>query len=166
MNTHDRPWRRRGVLLYAQQRLRSIVRPPIEVSATADTMITEADIPVTMADGVVLRLNVYRPAGEGPFPVILSASPYGKDALPRRKGRKWSFSPQHRVMNQSVPVRFSDRTSWEAPDPAWWSDHGYVVINADTRGGGHSETSCSRGGTKFSAVFERDLSRRSSVGAE
>jgi predicted acyl esterase len=91
-----------------------------------------------MHDGVVLRLNVYRPQGEGPFPVILSAHPYGKDRLPKKKRRGWSLNVQYRIMNQPEPVRISDRTSWEAPDPVWWTAQGYAVINADTRGGGHS----------------------------
>lgn len=138
-NRIERPWRRPGRLAYARDRLRAFVRPPIEVyTAPADTVI-ERDVPVTMPDGVVLRLNVYRPPGPGPFPAILSASPYGKDALPRRTGRGWTFSPQYRVMNQPEPVRFSDQTSWEAPDPARWAAAGYAVINADTRGGGRSE---------------------------
>jgi predicted acyl esterase len=125
-------------LAYAGRRLRAFLRPAIEVyAAPADTVI-ERDVPVVMADGVVLRLNVYLPPGPGPFPVILSASPYGKDALPRRTRREWTFSPQYRIMNQSEPVRFSDLTSWEAPDPARWTALGYAVINADTRGGGHS----------------------------
>lgn len=135
----ERPWRRPGRWAYARRRLASIVRPPIEVYPAPAETVVERDVAVTMPDGVVLRVNVYRPPGPGPFPVILSASPYGKDALPRRTRRGWTFSPQYRVMNQTEPVRFSDLTSWEAPDPARWSARGYAVVNADTRGGGHSE---------------------------
>src|SRR5947209_12012032 len=32
-----------------------------------------------MRDGTVLRANVYRPAGEGRWPVLLTRLPYGKD---------------------------------------------------------------------------------------
>ncbi len=42
-------------------------------------------------------------------------------------------------MNQPAPVSFSELTSWEAPDPAWWAARGYAVINADSRGAGHCE---------------------------
>lgn len=42
-------------------------------------------------------------------------------------------------MNQPEPLRISDQTSWEAPDPVWWVQHGYAVINLDTRGGGRSD---------------------------
>ena len=42
-------------------------------------------------------------------------------------------------MNQPEPLQISDQTSWEAPDPVWWAQQGYAVINLDTRGGGHSD---------------------------
>ena len=99
----------------------------------------DEDVEVRMRDGVVLRLNLFRPAGEGPFPVILSAHPYGKDEVPKKKGGGWSLNKQFRIMNQPEPLRISDQTSWEAPDPVWWAQQGYAVINLDTRGGGHSD---------------------------
>lgn len=135
----DRPWRRPGAAAYARARLRSLRHPPVTVYAAPADLVKEHDVGVTMRDGVVLRVNVYRPEGDGPFPVILSAHPYGKDKLPRKKRRGWTFSAQYRIMNQPEPVRISSETSWEAPDPAWWVSQGYAVINADTRGGGHSE---------------------------
>lgn len=39
----------------------------------------EYNVPVPMRDGVVLRADVYRPAGEGPWPVIVSRTPYDKN---------------------------------------------------------------------------------------
>jgi hypothetical protein len=99
----------------------------------------ESDVEVSMRDGVTLRLNVFRPAGPGPFPVILSAHPYGKDAVPTKKRGGWKLNKQFRIMNQPEPLTISDQTSWEAPDPAWWAQQGYAVINLDTRGGGHSD---------------------------
>src|SRR5579884_4288133 len=41
--------------------------------------IVEYDVPATMRDGVVLRANIYRPVGEGKWPVLLSRIPYGKN---------------------------------------------------------------------------------------
>jgi len=44
------------------------------------------NVPVQMSDGTVLRADVYSPAGadgtpaKGPFPVVMTQSPYGKDA--------------------------------------------------------------------------------------
>jgi len=137
--THDRPWHRPGAAAYARARRRNALHPPVTVYPMPDDVTKDADVAVEMPDGVTLRLNLWRPAGDGPFPVILSAHPYGKDAVPTRKRRGWKLSPQFRIMNQPEPVRISDQTSWEAPDPVWWVQQGYAVINLDTRGGGHSE---------------------------
>ncbi|MBI3853644.1 MAG: CocE/NonD family hydrolase [Verrucomicrobia bacterium] len=40
--------------------------------------IFEADVKVPMRDGVQLAANVFRPKGDGPWPVILIRTPYGK----------------------------------------------------------------------------------------
>ena len=135
----DRPWRRPGAAAYGRRRVAAALHPPVTVYRMSADVRKDHDVPVKMRDGVTLRLNLFRPAGEGPFPVLLSAHPYGKDALPKMKRGKWSVNPQFRIMNQSAPFQISDQTSWEAPDPAWWAKQGYAVINLDTRGGGHSE---------------------------
>ncbi|MFS0912343.1 CocE/NonD family hydrolase [Microbacterium sp. 179-I 3D2 NHS] len=143
MNTTatDKPWKRPGRASYVRARMRALRHPPISVFPMPDDVVKEADVPVRMPDGVTLRLNLFRPVhAEGPLPVLLSAHPYGKDAVPKRKrGGRWSVNPQFRIMNQPEPLRISDQTSWEAPDPVWWAQQGYAVINLDTRGGGHSE---------------------------
>src|SRR5262249_28026560 len=38
----------------------------------------ERDVAVPMRDGAVLRADVHRPGGEGPFPVLVMRTPYGK----------------------------------------------------------------------------------------
>jgi hypothetical protein len=42
-------------------------------------------VEVPARDGVILRVDVYRPEGDGRFPVLMSAQPYGKGALPARR---------------------------------------------------------------------------------
>lgn len=42
------------------------------------SFLYEADVRVPMRDGVHLAANVFRPAGRGPWPVILYRTPYGK----------------------------------------------------------------------------------------
>jgi predicted acyl esterase len=73
--------------------------------------------------------------------VVLSAHPYGKDALPRRRraGAGYRVSIQYRMLRQPDTVRFSSLTGWEAPDPAWWTGQGYAVVTCDLRGAGTSE---------------------------
>ncbi len=69
------------------------------------------DVPARMRDGVILRANVYRPVGEGQWPVLLTRLPYGKD----------------------LPISSS------MMDPAQVARRGYVVIVQDTRGRSMSE---------------------------
>lgn len=64
------------------------------------------DVQAPMRDGVVLRANVYRPASEGHWPVLLLRIPYGKH----------------------LPLATS------LFDPAQMACKGYVVIIQDTRG--------------------------------
>jgi predicted acyl esterase len=116
------------------------LHPPVTVYPMPSDVTKQEDVPVRMRDGVTLRLNLFRPAGvDGPLPVLLSAHPCGKDAVPRPRRGGWSLNAQFRIMNQTMPLRISDQTSWEAPDPVWWAQQGYAVINLDVRGGGRSE---------------------------
>ncbi|HEV8020627.1 MAG TPA: CocE/NonD family hydrolase [Candidatus Lustribacter sp.] len=83
-----------------------------------------------MRDGVELSVNAYRPPGEGRVPVVMSVTPYGKDALPDRIGM---------LFMRLAGVRFgtldcSPWTGFEAPDPAFWTQAGYAVVQADVRG--------------------------------
>jgi predicted acyl esterase len=65
-------------------------------------MQIEFDVPAEMRDGTVLRADVYRPGGTGPWPVLLSRLPYGKqtpmmavqgaDTLMRRHRTDWTGS--------------------------------------------------------------------------
>ena len=70
------------------------------------TATVELDVPVPVRDGIVLRANVFRPAGAGGYPVLLTRLPYGKD-LPLG----------------SVVL-----------DPVQATRRGYAVVIQDTRG--------------------------------
>jgi putative CocE/NonD family hydrolase len=67
------------------------------------------DVPATMRDRTVLCANVYRPIGEGRWPVLLRRTPYGKER------------------------------ATDVLDPVQTARRGYVVILQDTRGCGRSE---------------------------
>ncbi len=150
---YDRPRRRPGAATYARRRIRAFLRPPVTVVPAPADLIKDHDVEVPMRDGITLRANVYRPPGDGPFPVIMSVHPYGKDALPRRTRRGWRLSFQFRIMNQPEPFQISSETGWEAPDPVAWVARGYVVINADSRGAGTSDGV----GSLFSDEEARDV---------
>lgn len=127
-------------LRYAWGQVRRRVSVPVTITDPPAGILFERDVEVPMRDGVVLRVNVFRPQDGGRHPVILSAHPYGKDALPkpRRSARGYRAPVQYHMM-QTGPVTHSAWTSWEAPDPAHWVPRGYVVVNADLRGWGHSD---------------------------
>lgn len=136
----DRPWRRPGAARYALIRLRGLVKPMTAVRVPPPGSVSaDLDVAVATRDGTLLRVNVYRPRGEGPFPVLLSAHPYGKDKLPTKTRRGYRVSFQYRLLRQTAPVGFSTLTGWEAPDPLWWIERGYAVVNCDLRGAGSSE---------------------------
>lgn len=135
----DRPWLRPGRLRYALTRVRIALAPPVTVTAPPSDIVIERDAEVTTRDGTVLRVNVFRPPGDMPHPVLMCAHPYGKDKLPTRRRNRWTFSPQYRLLRQPAPVTFSALTNWEAPDPAWWVAQGFAVVNADLRGCGTSD---------------------------
>src|ERR1044072_1660017 len=42
-------------------------------------VLVSHDVAAPMRDGVLLRANIYRPAGDGRYPVLLSRQPYNKD---------------------------------------------------------------------------------------
>ncbi|WP_118915934.1 CocE/NonD family hydrolase [Mycobacterium shigaense] len=134
----DAPWRRPGALRYAVQRIRGFARPPITVTEAPTDIVIDRDVEVPTRDATVLRINVFR-NGDNARPVIVSIHPYRKDNLPAWQGKRSTFSIRYRALRQPTPVTFSALTGWEAPDPAWWVPQGFVVVNADSRGCGHSE---------------------------
>lgn len=143
MTRLDRPWRRPGAAVYGLRRVPGLVRPRVRVyEPDAGSVTVLRDLPVTVRDGTVLRVNAYLPAGAGPFPVLLTAHPYGKDDLPRRRAAGYHVSIQYRMLRQPDRVPFSSLTGWEGPDPVWWTGQGYAVVNCDLRGCGTSEGEC------------------------
>ncbi len=124
---------------YIRRRLREFIKPPVTITDPPAGIEFERDVPVPMRDGVTLRVNVFGPSGEGQYPVIMCAHPYGKDNLPKKTKSGYSPSFQYRAFRQPKPVKFSAWTGWEAPDPAFWVRQGYAVVNCDLRGFGHSE---------------------------
>lgn len=119
--------------------LRNVFHPDVEVSSAPQGMRIECDQPVTVRDGTTLRVNVFRPGNsDQPVPVIMSAHPYGKDKIPARTRSGRGVPMNYRLVLQPRTVRFSEMTSWEAPDPAVWVPRGFAVVNADLRGAGTS----------------------------
>jgi putative CocE/NonD family hydrolase len=81
------------------------------------------NVPVTMSDGTILRADVYSPANadgtpaKGPFPVVMTQSPYGKDAGLGAAGQEGTG------------------------EFAYLVQRGYIDVVADVRGAGDSHGS-------------------------
>jgi uncharacterized protein len=107
-------------------------------SETAAAMIVQRDVPVPMDDGIVLRCDVFRPLGPGPFPVIMSLGPYGK-SLPFQS--EWFASRWERLLAGHPEIADGSscaHMNWETVDPERWIRHGYAVVRVDSRGAGRS----------------------------
>lgn len=76
-----------------------------------DGVTLEQNVPVPMRDGVILRADVYRPAADGKWPILLLRIPYNKIAA----------------------------QGYVYANPVWYARHGYVVVVQDTRGRYESE---------------------------
>lgn len=110
-------------------------------------MIIEWDVPIVMADGIVLRADVFRPAKEGRFPVLMSHGPYGK-LLHFEDGYKTAWD---RMVNEHPDVAAGSTNayqSWEVADPEKWVPHDYICIRVDSRGAGRSLAISRRGRRK------------------
>src|SRR4051794_34397937 len=73
---------------------------------TVGGMEIEFDVAAKMRDGTILRADVYRPTGGGPWPVLLHRTPYARR------------SP---LMGLVL-------------DPFLAASRGYILVNQDTRG--------------------------------
>jgi predicted acyl esterase len=97
-------------------------------------LLWDRDVGVRLRDGTTIYVDVFRPADVlGPLPAVVAWSPYGKanggnhslDEFPFRAG--------------VLQSRLSGLQMWEAPDPAWWCERGYAIVNVDARGAYASE---------------------------
>jgi predicted acyl esterase len=89
-------------------------------------IIWERDIGVKMRDGITIYADIFRPVEGKNLPAILSWSPYGKTV------------PQKAPPGVD-PEAVSGLQKFEGADPAYWCNHGYAVINVDSRGSLYSE---------------------------
>lgn len=100
------------------------------IERLSSEFILERDHFVEMDDGVRLAANLFRATGESPRPAIVSVTPYCKDRLP---------DAMSMLIMRLFGVRFgklqcSRWTGFEAPDPEYWVNAGYVVVQVDVRG--------------------------------
>jgi uncharacterized protein len=100
-------------------------------------MRLERNVEVPMRDGARLRANVYRPDGDGRFPVLMTFGPYGKD-VPLRQFMQEAWDRLQQTYPEIPAASSCKHLVFERPDPEVWVPDGYVLINVDCRGAGKS----------------------------
>ena len=106
-------------------------------SETRDGMQIDWDTPMVMDDGVVLRADVFRPIGEGQYPVILSYGPYAK-GLSFQEGYTGNWARLTKAAPEVLSGSSNKYQNWELVDPEKWVPDGYVCVRVDSRGAGRS----------------------------
>lgn len=91
---------------------------------TATRIVIERDVDIPMRDGVTLKADIFRPEGDGPFPVIMNLGPYQKDKI---------WVPPDDLAEKANPLM-----NWETVNPEWWVPRGYALVRVDARGTGKS----------------------------
>jgi putative CocE/NonD family hydrolase len=87
------------------------------------------DVPARMRDGVVLRADVYRPAGDGPWPTLVVRTPYNKGGA---ADNVWNgFSPTE-VARKGFMMVIQDVRGRYASDGDWEPLHHEGLDGADT----------------------------------
>ena len=95
-------------------------------------IIMERDVEIILRDGTKIYTDVFRPADDKKHSALLAVSPYGKEI-----GGQWLDDIPGR---SGVPKSAtSGLHKFEGPDPAYWCNHGYAVVNPDLRGANRSE---------------------------
>jgi len=106
-------------------------------SEIRDGMQIDWDAPIKMDDGLVLRADIFRPLGQGQYPVLLTYGPYGK-GLPFQEGYKTAWELMARDNPDALAGSSNKYQNWEVVDPEKWVPDGYVCIRIDSRGAGRS----------------------------
>lgn len=98
---------------------------------TDDGMLIERNQAVSLTDGTVIYLDVFRPEGEQDVPALIAWGPYGK----HNGGAVYQqFKDESGNQGGGVkPEWLSAYTTFEGPDPRQWCDNRYAVINVDPR---------------------------------
>jgi predicted acyl esterase len=106
-------------------------------SEVRDGMHIDWDVPITMDDGLVLRADVFRPAKDGRYPVILTYGPYAK-GLAFQDGYPSAWERMAREHPDVTAGSSNLYQQWEVVDPEKWVPHDYACVRVDSRGAGCS----------------------------
>ena len=90
-------------------------------------IVFDRDVAVTLRDGTVTHVDLFRPVTDNPVPVIVAFSPYGKG-----QGSAPSAMGVFKLVGLENSI-VSGLEKFEGPDPAYWCAQGYAICNPDIR---------------------------------
>jgi uncharacterized protein len=103
-----------------------------------DGMRIAWDVPILMDDGSSLFADVFLPAEQGRFPVLMGLGPYGK-GLSFQDGHFRQIWEMLTTGHPETAAASSNKYQvWELPDPERWTKSGYACVRVDSRGAGRS----------------------------
>ncbi len=107
------------------------VPDPVYAATVVDGMLIERNVAITLTDGTIIYVDVFRPDGAVDVPPLIAWGPYGK----HNGGAVYQqFKDESGNTGGGVePEWLSDYTTFEGPDPKRWCANGYAVINVDPR---------------------------------
>ncbi|MES2440210.1 MAG: CocE/NonD family hydrolase [Verrucomicrobiota bacterium] len=129
--SHPLPAARTGLLTQFDPGMRTLeagYRIAPQFRALPVDIVLEKDVPVRLRDGVTIHIDVFRPVGTEPVPVIVAWSPYGKG-----QGASLSVMGVFGLVGLDNGI-VSGLSKFEGPDPAYWCARGYSICNPDIRG--------------------------------
>jgi putative CocE/NonD family hydrolase len=84
-----------------------------EVRPVSHQIRLDTNIPVPMRDGTILYADVYRPVGEGRYPVLVTRTPYGKQRDGIHQNLIEFARRGYAVLAQDVRGRFESEGKWD-----------------------------------------------------
>src|SRR5882724_1330699 len=75
-------------------------------------MIVEKNVMVSMRDGVRLATDIYRPGGEGQFPVVLIRTPYGSETAEFAKRGAYYVAHGYVLAVQDCRGKYDSEGDW------------------------------------------------------
>ena len=102
-----------------------------------DGMRIDWNVAIAMDDGATLHADVFRPIGDGRYPVLLTHGPYAKGlAFQEGYPSAWkTMADKHPDVTAGSSNKYQN---WEVVDPEKWVPEGYAVVRVDSRGCGAS----------------------------
>ena len=117
-----------------------LFKPSATLLPPAPDILAEFDVKIPLQDGTYVTASIFRSkaaaASGEKMPVVMCAHPYDNRLIPALGNTPLNGPPQQYRMipQEGQGPSFSTLTSWESPDPNFWIEAGYAVVNMNMPG--------------------------------